>query len=61
MPWKLREYFCEDCGCLVRRNRKSNDPQICEQCGIDRRAANLPMRNRPVSFAVDSDGEVIST
>lgn len=36
MPWKLRQYECEDCGALTRRNRKSNDPRICVPCGIDR-------------------------
>jgi len=60
MPWKLREYFCEDCGALTRRNRKSNDPKVCKACGLDRKRNNLPMVNRPVGFKVNSRGEVIS-
>ena len=61
MPWKLREYECEDCGKLTRRNRKSNDPRVCIECGEDRRRNGWRAWSRPVSFVVDSDGEVMST
>jgi DNA-directed RNA polymerase subunit RPC12/RpoP len=61
MPWKLRQYECEDCGHTVRRNRKSTDPLICEDCGKDRKLLTLRARDRPVAFQVDSDGEVTST
>lgn len=61
MPNKLRQYECEDCGVLVRRNRKSNDPRICRECGRDRQLEGLRSRDRPVSFRVNTDGEVIST
>jgi hypothetical protein len=60
MPYKIWAFACEDCGKWTRRRRKSVSPRICEQCGIDRRAANLPMRHRPVSFTVNTDGEVTS-
>lgn len=60
MPWKLRAYYCEDCGAWTLRNRKSNDPRVCEPCGLDRRAANLRGKDRPVDFIANSDGEVIS-
>lgn len=61
MPWKLREYFCEDCGKLTRRNRKSTQPHICVDCGKDRQLLGRARPARPVSFTVDTDGEVIST
>jgi ribosomal protein L37AE/L43A len=61
MPYTIRAFACADCGRWTVRRRKSNDPWICEQCGIDRRTANLPMTARPVAFTVDSDGEVTST
>lgn len=53
MPWKLREYFCEDCGKLTRRNRKSNDPHICVECGRDRVTLNLPNGGRPAPVPPD--------
>jgi ribosomal protein L37AE/L43A len=47
MPWKLREYECEDCGKLTRRNRKSNDPHICVECGKERRYLGRLARAHP--------------
>lgn len=37
MPNKIRAYWCEDCGAWTLRKRKSNDPRVCEPCGLDRR------------------------
>jgi ribosomal protein L37AE/L43A len=47
MPWKLRAYECEDCGKWTRRNRLSNDPWICAECGKDRQLLALRQGGRP--------------
>lgn len=58
MPNKLREYDCEDCGARTRRNRKSNAPMICVECGV-KRAVEWNLHQIEVSSARKRDTDAL--
>ena len=56
MPWKIWAFPCEDCGKWTVRKRKSVDPRICFECGMDRRRQGYSTARRRAKLAREAEG-----